>query len=295
MNANITLDKIKSARLVQRIRWRTTSASIGAHALVILVSVIIGFPFFYMITTSFKTLAEVHMIPMEVLPRNWDLKNFAAAWNGVPFARFAVNSVIFTLSLTVGEFLMGLTTGYAFGRLNFPRKDGLFFFILITMMIPGVVTLIPRFLMLRDLGWINTYQGLIVPGLYSAFAAFLLRQHFKSLPDEIFDAAKVDGAGHLRQMFQVALPMSVPVCTTVLLLSFVAHWNAYQWPLIVTSTQEMKILPLGIQALRNLSSDVPTWHIAMAGATMVVLPVLIIFLVGQKKFFEGAIQGALKG
>jgi sn-glycerol 3-phosphate transport system permease protein len=295
METNLNQGNTHVGRPARHIRWRSISNSVLAHILIVIAALAVGFPFFFMVTTSFKTLAEVHVIPMLWLPSHWDLTNYIRAWTGVPFALFATNSVIYTGTLVIVDFLMALTTGYAFGRLNFPKKDAFFFIILVTMMIPGVITLIPRFLMLRDLGWINTYQGLIVPQMYSAFAAFLLRQHFRSLPDEIFDAARVDGAGHIRQMFQVALPMSVPICTTVILLSFVSHWNAYQWPLIVTSTRSMRVLPLGIQELRNLSSDVPTWNIAMAGATMVVLPLLVLFLIGQKKFFEGAVQGALKG
>lgn len=295
MDTTLTPQVLRVPAVQRTIRVRALMTSILSHSLVIIAAAAIGFPFFYMITTSFKTLNEVHAIPMQWLPSSWDFRNYVRAWNGVPFAQFALNSSIYTLTLTIGDFILALMAGYAFGRLNFPKKDTIFFFVLLTMMIPGVITLIPRFLMLRDLGWINTYQGLIVPQLHSAFAAFLLRQHFASLPEEIFDAAKMDGAGYLRQLFQVALPMSVPIATTVLLLSFVSHWNAYQWPLIVTNTQSMKILPLGIQALRNLSSDIPTWHIAMAGAMMVVLPVLALFLIGQKKFFEGAVQGALKG
>ncbi len=267
----------------------------AANIIVIIASIAVGFPFFYMITTSFKTFEELHTIPMRWIPSGLDLSNYVDAWNGVPFAQFTVNSAIYTIILVVVDFVIALLCGYAFGRLDFPKKDALFLLILLPMMIPGVITLIPRFLMLRDLGWINTYPGLIVPQMYSAFNAFLLRQHFQSLPDEVFDAAKIDGAGYVRQLFQVALPMSVPVATTVILLSFVSHWNAYQWPLIVTNTQSMKVLPLGIQTLMKLNSDVPTWNIAMAGATMVVLPVVALFLVGQKKFFEGAVQGALKG
>ena len=295
MKANISVPNFPAASVRSPLRWRAMAKGAGAHALVILVSIAVGFPFFYMVSTSFKTFAELHVIPMQWLPSSLDLTNYVAAWNGVPFGQFTINSVIYTGVLVTGDFILALMCGYAFGRLNFPKKDALFFIVLLTMMIPGVITLIPRFLMLRDLSWINTYPGLIVPQLHSAFAAFLLRQHFQSLPEEVFDAAKMDGAGYVRQLFQVALPMSVPVATTVILLSFVSHWNAYQWPLIVTNTQTMKVLPLGIQALKTLNSDVPTWNIAMAGATMVVLPVVALFLLGQKKFFEGAVQGAVKG
>jgi len=266
-----------------------------AHLLVLFVAVLVGFPFFYMVTTSFKTLAEVYTVPIRWLPASWDWTNFDTAWNAVPFARFTLNSLFYTTVVSVGEFLMGLTAGYAFGRLNFPKKDAIFFMVLLTMMIPMQITLIPRFLMLKELDWINTYQGLIVPMLSSAFATFLFREHFKSLPDEIFDAAKMDGAGHVRQLLQIALPMSVPIATTLFLLAFVAHWNEFLWPLIVTNTQSMRTLPVGLQALKTLKGDLPDWNVVMAGATMVVLPLVIIFLIGQKKFFEGASQGALKG
>ncbi len=289
------MTNLQIAARYRPIRWRAIAQSLFSHALIIVTAFAIGLPFFYMVTTSFKTLQEVYTVPIQWLPSNWNLDNYLVAWNGVPMARFGLNSLIYTITITLGEFLMGLLAGYAFGRLHFPKKDVIFFVVLLTLMIPGVITLIPRFLMLRDLGWINTYQGLIVPELSSAFATFLLRQHFASLPDEIFDAAKMDGAGYLRQLFQVALPMSVPITTTLLLLAFVAHWNEYLWPLIVTNTRDMRTLPIGIQTLKNLYSDVPLWHVANAGATMVVLPLVALFLVGQKRFFEGAVQGALKG
>ena len=295
MKMNFIPLTIRTGARRRPIRWRAIVQSGLAHTLILVTAFAIGLPFFYMVTTSFKTLQEVYTVPIQWLPANWNLENYVMAWNGVPMARFGLNSLIYTITITLGEFLMGLLAGYAFGRLHFPKKDIIFFVVLLTLMIPGVITLIPRFLMLRDLGWINTYQGLIVPELSSAFATFLLRQHFQSLPDEIFDAAKMDGAGYLRQLFQVALPMSVPITTTLLLLAFVAHWNEYLWPLIVTNTRDMRTLPIGIQTLKNLYSDVPLWNVANAGATMVVLPLIALFLVGQKRFFEGAVQGALKG
>ncbi len=279
----------------RQLSMRQLMGMILSHVLVVVVAILIGFPFFYMVTTSFKTLAEVYTVPIQWLPASWDWTNFVTAWNGVPFARFTLNSLFYTMTVSVGEFLMGLTAGYAFGRLNFPKKDAIFFMVLLTMMIPLQITLIPRFLMLKELNWINTYQGLIVPMLSSAFATFLFREHFKSLPDEIFDAAQMDGAGHVRQLLQIALPMSVPIATTLFLLAFVAHWNEFLWPLIVTNTKDMQTLPVGLQALKTLKGDLPDWNVVMAGATMVVLPLVVIFLIGQKKFFEGASQGALKG
>lgn len=265
------------------------------YVLLIITTIVIGFPFFYMLTTAFKTLAEVYTVPLVWIPQTPHLQNFVDAWTKVPFGRFTVNSLIYACGITIGEFLMGLTAGYAFGRLRFPKKDVIFFIILLAFMIPGQVTLIPRFVMLRDLQWINTFQGLMIPELSSAFAVFLLREHFKSLPTELFESARIDGAGHMRQMLQIALPLSIPISVTLLLLAFVAHWNEYLWPLIVTNTADMRVLPIGVQSLKYLYTDLPQWHIVMAGAVMVVIPLVLLFLVAQRQFIEGAVQGALKG
>ena len=265
------------------------------HGTALLAALAVGFPFIYMLATSFKRLDEVYAIPLTLLPQSLDVANYVEAWTRVPFGRFTVNSLIYTVCLTAGEFVMGLTCGYAFARLRIPGRELLFGAVLLTFMIPSQVTLIPRFVLLKELGWINTYAGLIVPELASVFATFLFREHFRSLPAEIFDAARIDGAGPIRQLVQVALPMSVPIATTLLLLGAVAHWNDYLWPLVVTNTADMRTLPIGIQALKFKSGEVPQWNVVMAGATMIVLPLLALFLVAQRKFVEGAMQGALKG
>lgn len=264
------------------------------HLLVAAAALLIGYPFFYMISTSLKTVGEVFSIPMVQLPASPQWQNYVEVWQLVPFPRFTLNSIIYTVCITLGEFTMGLTAGFAFARLRFPKKELLFFVVLLTFMIPGQITLIPRFVLLKNLGWINTYQGLIVPELSSAFALFLLREHFAGLPDELFDAAKIDGAGYLRQLVQVALPLSKPIVSTLLLLGTVAHWNAYLWPLIVTNSEAMRTLPIGIQGIRD-ALDYPEWQLIMAGATIVVLPLVLIFLLAQRTFIEGAVQGALKG
>lgn len=264
------------------------------HLLILLVAVAIGFPFFYMIASSLKTVQEVYSVPMVLLPAQPQWSNFADVWDVVPFPRFAFNSIVYTLCITFGEFLMGMTAGFAFARLRFPKRELIFFVVLLTFMIPSQITLIPRFIMLKNLGWINSYQGLIIPELSSAFALFLLREHFRGLPDELFDAAKMDGAGYLRQLLQIAMPLSKPIAATLLLLGSVAHWNAYLWPLVVTNSESMRTLPIGIQGIKS-AFDFPQWHLIMAGATMVVMPLVILFMFSQQQFVEGATQGALKG
>ncbi len=272
-------------------RWLRSAV---LHLLVVTAAVTIGFPFFYMVSTSLKTVSEVYSIPMVMLPAQPQWGNFVEVWNLLPFGRFTLNSVIYTVSITLGEFTMGVMAGFAFARLRFPKKEIIFFIVLLTFMIPGEITLIPRFIMLKQFHWINTYAGLIVPELSSAFATFLLREHFQSLPDELFDAAKIDGASYVRQLLQIAMPLSKPIVSTLLLLAFVAHWNAYLWPLVVTNSQSMRTLPIGVQSLRDIL-EFPEWQLIMAGATIVVLPLVVLFLVTQKQFIEGAVQGALKG
>lgn len=264
------------------------------EAIAVIVAILIGFPFFYMVTTSLKSLGEVYQVPLVLLPAQPQWENYIRVWNLLPFARFTLNSVIYTLSITVGEFLIGLCAGYALARVRFPKKDWLFALILLTFAIPGEITLIPRFMLLNKLQWINTYPGLIVPELSSAFNVFLLREYIRTLPDEIFDAAKMDGAGHFRQLFQLVLPMSRPIVATLLLLAFVSHWNAYLWPLIVTNSEAMRTLPIGVQYIKS-ELDVPEWQLIMAGSTIVILPLVVLFMLTQKQFVEGTVQGAIKG
>jgi ABC-type glycerol-3-phosphate transport system permease component len=279
---------ISGFRFQQRIRsWLL-------HGIAILMALLIGFPFLYMVTTSLKTLDEVFRVPLVVFPAEPQWGNYVRVWNLLPFARFTINSVIYTVSITLGEFLMGLAAGYGFARVRFPYKDWVFLLVLFTFAIPGEVTLIPRFMLLNQLQWINTYAGLIVPELSSAFNVFLLREYIRTLPDEIFDAAKIDGAGHFRQLFQLVLPMSRPIVVTLLLLAFVGHWNAYLWPLIVTNSEVMRTLPIGVQYIKS-SLELPEWQLVMAGSTIVVLPLVVLFVLTQKQFIEGTIQGALKG
>lgn len=292
MNPSDTHGSLVLRRRGPRI-WKVIARAV-MYLLVITTSILIGFPFFQMFSTSFKPLNEVYSIPMTIFPKVWDWRNYAEAWTLVPFGRFVVNSLIYTVFLTLGEVSLGTMSGYAFGRLRFPHRERIFFMVLLTMMIPGTITLIPRFILLADLGWVDTYQGLIVPVLSSTFATFLLRQYFRSLPDEIFDSAKIDGAGHVRQLVQIALPMSKPILATLLLLATVAHWNAYQWPLIVTNSEKMRTLPVGLVRLRSVVFP-QHWGVIMSGAVMVVLPLLVLFFIMQRQFIEGATRGALKG
>lgn len=268
---------------------------IGAsHVALVIVSIVIGLPFFWMATTALKSSTEVYIFPPVWLPKvlRWD--NFITAWQTAPFGRFYVNSVIITVSGVVLEVLIATLSAYAFARIEFPFRNAFFMVVLAAMMIPTQLALIPNYVTLKHLGWINTYQGIVIPYVSSVFAAFLLRQSFLAMPSEIFDAAKIDGAGHLRTLFWVALPIARPVVATLTLYLFIAKWNAYLWPLIVTNTQNMRPLPVGLAMVRAAEYQIGPEHL-MAASLFVLLPVVVIFFLAQKQLIESIAAGAVKG
>ncbi|NCC31487.1 MAG: carbohydrate ABC transporter permease, partial [Chloroflexia bacterium] len=185
-------------------------------------------------------------------------------------------------------------SAYALAFLRFPRKQLVFLLLLAALMIPVEITIVPNYLTVARLGWINTYAGIIIPGAAIAYGTFLLRQAFLSLPYEVIEAARVDGAGHLRIMFNVVMPMAQPAIVTMALLSMVAKWNDFLWPLIVTNTTNMRTLPIGIFWLRN-SEGLINWGVIMAGSLFLIIPVLIVFLMVQRYIVDGIAAGAVKG
>lgn len=275
--------------IVQRIISRLLS-----HAVLIFASIIVGLPFFWMISTSFKSDGEVGLFPPVWIPSELLWENYVRVWTSAPFDMFYLNSTITTLAGLVLEVIVGAMSAYAFARIEFPHRDALFLVVLATMMIPGEMALVPNYLTLRNLGWINTHQGIVIPYVSSAFGCFLLRQAFLSIPQDIFDAAKMDGAGHLRILLSIALPMTRPVVATFALFLFIAKWNAYLWPLIVTNTWNMRTLPIGLVMVREAEGTLG-WQHVMAASLLVLLPVLVVFFLAQRQIIEGIARGAVKG
>ncbi len=273
-------------------RWKFIKM-MGSHVVLLITAIVIGLPFFWMITTAFKSSTEVYQFPPIWIPENLNLDNFVTAWESAPFGRFYLNSIITTVSGVVLEVLIATLTAYAFARIEFPKRDALFVVVLAAMMIPGQLALIPNYVTLHHLGWINTLQGIVVPHISSVFGAFLLRQAFLSLSSEIFDAAKIDGASHLRSLFSVAIPIVKPVIATLVLYLFIAKWNAYLWPLIVTNSQNMRTLPVGLVMVRHAEYQIGPEHL-MAASLFVLIPVLIVFFAAQKQLIEGIAAGAVK-
>lgn len=267
---------------------------IAGYVAMLLAVVIIGAPLYWMVTAAFKVNREIYSLPPTWFPISPTLENFPIAWHTAPFGRFFINSILVTSLTTVGKMLNAVLCGYAFAYLRFPFKNVLFVIVLCALMIPEEITILPNYLTVANLGWVNTYLGLIVPTFGSAFGTFLMRQHFMSLPREVLEAAEVDGATHLQTLWSVVLPMSRPVLATLLLLTVVQRWNEFLWPLIVTNSANMRTLPIGIFSLFQ-QEGVTVWGAVMAGAIFVVLPVVLLYIWAQRYIVEGISAGAVKG
>lgn len=219
-------------------------------------------------------------------------QNYVDAWNAAPFPRYYFNTFLVAATTTLLEVFAASLAAYAFSWMVFPGRDFIFGLFLATMMIPGEVLLVPNFITISKLGWIDTYYALIIPWIVSVFAIFLLRQHFLTIPRELFDAAKIDGCSHWRFLWQMVVPLSKPAVITSALLKFVGSWNAFLWVLIVTNSEKYRTLPVGLQAF---SSDVGTqYNLLMAAATFSILPVVILFIFTQKYFIQGIARTGLK-
>lgn len=268
------------------------------YLVLILGAVIFIFPFFWMISTSLMTLGET--ITRVLLPKVPQWGNYVTAWNEAKFSKYFINSVLITLGTIAGLLFTSILAGYAFGRIEFKGKNIIFGLFLATMMIPESVTLIPNFLMIQNKilplpggSWMNTYWALTVPFFANAFSIFLLRQFFAQVPNELWDAARIDGADHLRFLVQVVLPISKAPIMTVLLFAFTGAWNAFQWPLLVTTKEVWRPIMIG---LWNFTSEAgPETHLLMAGAVITLLPILIVYFITQKQFTQGIATTGLKG
>lgn len=265
------------------------------YGLVIIGAIITALPFLWMFLSSFKSNSDIAAIPTRWLPEMWIVQNYSVIWDMMPFARFYLNSIIVGMSQTLGVLLISSLAAYGFARIKFWGRDVVFFLYLSTIMIPGWVTLIPAFTIIRNLGWLNTYQGLIIPGMSSAMATFLLRQFFRAVPQDLEDAAFVDGASRLRIYAQIILPLAKPALLTVGLMTFMGSWNSLTWPLIISQSEDMQTLPLGLARLALMNGWVRIeWGPLMAATLLSILPIVIIYIFLQQYFIRGIALSGLK-
>ena len=249
-------------------------------------------PFLWMVATSLMDELSVFAYPPPILPRALRLRNYVDAWRALPFGRFYLNSLAFSLAVVAGQVTTSALAAYAFARLRFPGRDRLFVLCLGVLMVPGILLLIPRFLIIDALGWVDTYPGLISTELVSVWGIFLLRQFFLSIPQELEDAARLDGAGDWTIFWRVVLPLSKPALATLALFAFVDAWKNFQWPLIATRSMEMRTVEVGISSFHSFYYA--NWPYQMAAAVTAIAPILLIFFLAQRYFVRGIQLTGLK-
>lgn len=256
---------------------------------------ITALPFLWMFFSSFKGPADIAAIPLRWFPTEWRWQNYPFVWEYMPFGRFYINSIIITFSVTAGVLVTASLGAFSFARIKFWGRDILFMLYLGTMMIPGWVTIIPVFLTIKNFGWLNSYQGVIVPSLTSVMGTFLMRQFFMSIPKDLEDAAYIDGANRYQIYSQIFLPLAKPALLTVGLMVFMGSWNSLLMPLIIMSKEEMQTLPLGLARLALSGGWVRIeWGPLMAAALMSLLPVITIYAFLQNYFIRGIVLSGLK-
>lgn len=273
--------------------WASRGRLSGYLLLAVAVAAMI-LPLVWMMLASFKKRDEIYTVPIQWLPASFELSNYFAALEAVPFGNFFINSLITTVVGATLKIALGLTTAYAVVFLEFPFKKYVFALVVFALLIPQQIVIIPNYTLISDLGWINTYQGLIVPGLASAFGTFLFRQHFLTLPISVLEAAALDGASHWRRLWTFVVPISAPTIAAVALVSIVSEWNEYLWPLLVVDRAEMMTLPVGLTLLQN-NDGVTNWGVLMAGTVLITVPVLIVFFLLQRRIVSGLTSGAVTG
>ncbi len=269
------------------------------YVILTIVVIISFFPFFWMISTSLMTIGET--INRSVLPETPQWINYSTTWNEGKFSKYLINSFLITFVSVVGLLVTSILSAYAFAKINFPGRNIYFFIILATMMIPEVVTIMPHVLIIRgDViplpfgpSWMNSLQGITIPLMANAFSIFLLRQFFLKFPNELWEAAKMDGCGHLRFLITIVIPMSKPIIFTVGLFGFINAWNSFMWPMIVTTTEKWRPLTVGIYSF--ITEAGPDTHLLMSASVISIIPVLIVYFFTQKQFTDSIATLGIKG
>lgn len=274
-------------------------SNVPIHVVLIVGSLAMVMPYVWMISTSLKSQAEMFTYPPQWLPTEFVWQNYVRAWQIAPFGRYFFNSIVVAFSVTLGDLVTGALAAYAFARIRFPGREALFGIYLASMMIPQQMTIIPSYLVLAKFGEVNpvfgldSYFALIAPFLASAFGVFLLRQSFLQIPNELEDAATLDGCGRLRFLWRIVVPLSRPAFATLALFSFMGNWNSYLWPLIVTNSNEMRTVQIGLRYFVGQEGS-SQWGPLMAAAVFVSLPVVIVYLIVQKQFVQGIAATGIK-
>lgn len=251
-------------------------------------------PFFAMLSLSFSQNSEIFSYPPSIFPQKATLFNYFDVFSSIPLFRYFLNSLIVAVITTIGQVFISAFAGYAFARLRFKGSNLIFLIILITMMIPPQVNIIPLFFLMREMHLIDTYQALIIPGFFGGFGIFMFRQFFLNLPKDLEESSRIDGCNIFQTFYKIALPLAAPIIATLAIFTFISSWNSFMWPLIVTNSENMRTLPVGLAVFKGSFREITLWGDLLACAVICTIPTVAVFLVGQKYFINDLLQGSLK-
>ena len=269
-------------------------ALILGYLSLIIISLSMLFPFFAMLNLALTPSNDIFNSSGVFFHTNLTLENFRHVFKELPITRYFANSMIVALLTTIGQVIISALAGYAFARLNFKYKNFWFLVILVTMMVPPQVNIIPLFFLMRELHLVNTFPALILPGLFGGFGVFLMRQYFLSLPKDLEEAAKIDGCNIFQTFFKIGLPLALPAVVTLTIFTFVTTWNSFMWPLIITNSESMRTLPVGLAIFKGNFREITLWGDLLACSVICTIPVIAIFFLGKKYFLSDLLSGAVK-
>ena len=267
---------------------------IFAYIILILTAISMLIPFLWMVSASLQGESQIFSGSFKFFPNPIVNSNYSGVVNNLPVGKYFFNSLFVAVTTTVFQVIITSMAGFAFAKFKFKFKEIIFIFVLITMMIPPQVNIIPLFFMMRELGWVNTYQGLIVPGIFGAFGIFMMRQWFVSIPDSLIESAKIDGCSMFKIFWSIALPLALPAIVTLSIFSFVSIYNSFMWPLIMTNSDLLRTLPVALSAFKGSFRDTIEWGQMLALCVLSLIPILAVFFAGKKYFINDILSGGVK-
>lgn len=264
------------------------------YIFLILIAISMLVPFVAMISLSFANNNEIFSYPPSIFSKQLTFNNYSQVFSAIPVTRYFLNSLFVATLTTIGQVIFSAFAGYGFAKLKFKGSNFLFLVILITMMIPPQVNIIPLFFLMRELHWIDTYQALIIPGFFGGFGVFMFRQFFLNFPHELEEASRIDGCNVFETFCKIALPLSLPTIATLSIFTFISSWNSFMWPLIVTNSDYMRTLPLGLAFFKGSFREIINWGDLLACSVICTIPAILIFFIGKKYFINDLLQGSIK-
>lgn len=264
------------------------------YTILLLTAISMIAPFLVMIIISFSTENQISFTDLNGIIQHLTINNFKHVSDTIPIFRYFYNSLIVSIFTTIGQILVATLAGYAFARIKFKGRDVIFFIILITMFIPPQVNIIPLFFLMRELHLVNTFSALILPGIFGGFGVFMMRQHFLSFPKELEDASIIDGCNKLQMFFKIVCPLALPAIATLGIFTFITSWNSFIWPLIITNTESMRTLPLGLAVFKGSYREIIVWGDLLACSLICTIPAVLIFLLGKNLIINDMMKGGIK-